>query len=380
MSIQQTWRSLRSLRSDPPTPIGQDRRKRELFSASLEQSEQYFKAAEGVGHETRPVLAFYGLSQLGRAIAVATHPDRHKSPTDWQLSGHGVRVPGLSQPTVQGNIGRLAVRDQGKGSFTQLAQLLDSPSLSNPVPLAEIWDSIPEMNGYPLPSGGRYPALDLSEGADCTREDWGERGAPGVYILSGTPKNLPPLEDFLKHYPTVWPLKGLQENNYLPSPRRGLTGQIYLNPQRKYARGGFVALHGTKYRGRSFAFPALTGNSLPMHPILAWWAALYALSMLARYEPEKWAATVNVDVSKEAIPIEQLLHEALEAVPALALETMSEYSQSDQERQKSRLNKMRHYEGKEYKTFGELARTAIDKLSPKSNKGRESSRSTKRRQ
>ncbi|MET8721855.1 YaaC family protein [Streptomyces misionensis] len=357
--MQQTWRSLRSLRSSPPDPVRQNKRKKDVFSASLEQSEQYFRAAEEVGYETRPVLAFYGLSQMGRAIAAATHTDRLNDPEDWQLSGHGIRVPGISQAATRGNIGALMIRDQGKGSFTQLARFLESPSLPAPVQLAELWDSIPEMSGRPLSDGDHYPALEISEGSDRTRDDWGDHGSPGVLVLTGVPKKLPSLEDFLKHYPTVWPLEGLQEYSFLASPRSGLDGQIYLNPLRRYASGGFASLHGTRYRGRSIAFPALTGNSLPMHPLLAWWAALYALSMLARYEPATWATAVNVDTSKQAVPIEHLLDEALHAVPALALEVMSEHSLSDHDRRQARSNKEEKYMRKEYRTFSEIGRSVM---------------------
>ncbi|WP_394346715.1 YaaC family protein [Streptomyces dangxiongensis] len=357
--IQQTWRSLRSLRSAPPAPVRNSGRRKEVFSASLEQSEQYFRAAEAVGYETRPVLIFYGLSQMGRAIAAATHVDRCPSPEDWQLSGHGIRVPGISQAAAQGDIGRLTVRDQGKGAFTQLARFLDSPSLPTPVQLSEVWDSIPEMGGRRLSDGEHYPALEISEGADRTREDWGDFGPPRALALTGVPRGLPSLGNFLKRYPTVWPLEGLQESSFLGSPRGGLDGQIYLNPLRKYAAGGFAALHGTRYRGRSMAFPALTGNSLPLHPLLTWWAVLYVLSMLARYEPAAWATTVNVDASKQAVPIEYLLDEALDAVPTLALEIMSECPLSDHERRQARANEEEKYKRKEYRTFSEIGRSMI---------------------
>ncbi|MCX5155089.1 YaaC family protein [Streptomyces sp. NBC_00291] len=357
-NTQQTWRSLRSLRSSPPDPVRQSKKKKDIFSASLEQSEQYFRAAEEVGYETRPVLAFYGLSQMGRAIAAATHTDRLTDPEDWQLTGHGIRVPGISQATG-GNIGTLTIRDQGKGSFTHLARFLGSPSLPAPVQLAELWDSIPEMKGRILSNSEHYPALEISEGSDRTREDWGDHGSPRVLVLAGAPKELPSLGDFLKHYPTVWPLEGLQESTFLGSPRHGLDGQIYLNPLRRYATGGFTSLHGTRYRGRSIAFPALTGNSLPMHPLLTWWAALYALSMLARYEPATWATTVNVDTSKQAVSIEHLLDETLDAVPALALEVMNECPLSDHNKRQARSREEEKHKRKEYRTFSEIGRSMM---------------------
>jgi hypothetical protein len=39
---------------------------------------------------------------------------------------------------------------------------------------------------------------------------------------------------------------------------------------------------------------------------MAWWAVLFTLSMLARYQPAEWATHVDVDTSSHAVPIERL--------------------------------------------------------------------------
>ncbi|HEX5594708.1 MAG TPA: hypothetical protein VFX61_01605 [Micromonosporaceae bacterium] len=49
--------------------------------------------------------------------------------------------------------------------------------------------------------------------------------------------------------------------------------------------------------------------------------------MLARYQPEAWADHIAADSSKVAVPIEQLLTEALTAVPELLLQTRMDVSQ-----------------------------------------------------
>jgi hypothetical protein len=72
------WQMLRTLRSAPPGWVGRGRR-RAVFAAAMEQAEQLFGAAADVGPATRPLLAFYGLSQAGRAIAAASHA------TAWEL-------------------------------------------------------------------------------------------------------------------------------------------------------------------------------------------------------------------------------------------------------------------------------------------------------
>ncbi len=66
------------------------------------------------------------------------------------------------------------------------------------------------------------------------------------------------------------------------------------------------------------------GDDRVLHPLLAWWAVLYALSMLARYQPGQWTAQIDVNRSKDAVAIEYLLDSALAAVPELILAAIDE--------------------------------------------------------
>jgi hypothetical protein len=56
---------------------------------------------------------------------------------------------------------------------------------------------------------------------------------------------------------------------------------------------------------------------------MAWWAVLYTLSMLARYQPQAWARHIAL-ANTTAVPIEQLLTAALKVVPALLLQTIED--------------------------------------------------------
>ncbi|MFE3412835.1 YaaC family protein [Streptomyces mirabilis] len=82
----------------------------------------------------------------------------------------------------------------------------------------------------------------------------------------------------------------------------------------------------TWYRGQHFVYPALGENAKPLHPLLAWWAVLYALSMLARYEPCAWQKRIDIDGSKESAAIEHLLGAALDFLPALIRDTVNKVS------------------------------------------------------
>jgi YaaC-like Protein len=71
-----------------------------------------------------------------------------------------------------------------------------------------------------------------------------------------------------------------------------------------------------------WAFPLIDGGTQPLHPLLAWWAVLYALSMPARYEPSSWTSHLNVDQSQDAVPLESALAAALDTCPSLILQTI----------------------------------------------------------
>jgi hypothetical protein len=60
-----------------------------------------------------------------------------------------------------------------------------------------------------------------------------------------------------------------------------------------------------------------------MHPLVSWWATLWTLSMLARYEPGHWVASLNVDTNQRAVPLETILDAALSIVPQLISEAFT---------------------------------------------------------
>ncbi|MFF2570984.1 YaaC family protein [Streptomyces sp. NPDC058084] len=84
------WETLRASRSDRPGRAGSGARAK-TYATALEQAQQMFRAAEGVGPQTRPLLVFYGLSQAGRAIAAAAVGLKGE---DWNLVSHGIHASG----------------------------------------------------------------------------------------------------------------------------------------------------------------------------------------------------------------------------------------------------------------------------------------------
>jgi hypothetical protein len=84
---------------------------------------------------------------------------------------------------------------------------------------------------------------------------------------------------------------------------------------------------GARYCGQVkdevFITPAIGGMTGPLHPILAWWAVLLALSSLARYEPANWANMIDVNSSPYATAVEHLLDGAIVRIPQMLLSMLT---------------------------------------------------------
>jgi hypothetical protein len=76
------------------------------------------------------------------------------------------------------------------------------------------------------------------------------------------------------------------------------------------------------YNGSMYFFPAPDGSDKSIHPLMAWWAVLYTLSMLARYQPAEWAGHIDVDRSPYAVPLESILKTAMVLMPELIADTI----------------------------------------------------------
>jgi hypothetical protein len=68
------------------------------------------------------------------------------------------------------------------------------------------------------------------------------------------------------------------------------------------------------YAGDRYFLPVLGSMKRGLHPLMAWWAVLYALSMLA------------IDNSQYTVPIERLLERAISHLPVLIADTITEVS------------------------------------------------------
>jgi len=332
-SADAVWSQLRASRSDPPAPAATDGLRRRTYVSALEQAEQMFRAAVTVGPATRPLLVFYGLSQAGRAIAAASA--KAAGPGDWRLVGHGIGTGRLD-----GRLQEVQVFTDGpdRSSFKRLSYLLDSPTWSkqDPVALGKLWDTLPENRPWPLSTetDDRRTALylaiseypdehPLASAAVSDMPPWlvMSQGREALDRFMAAYPNVGGY-DFVRtgHHPDLTPDYRLHHDNW---------GELVMHWRVKDGRVGTVDERRQRilefaqsYGGSMYLFPMVGSNDSSLHPLMTWWAILYALSILARYQPAEWARHIDVDVSQYAVAIERLLSEALTVVPSLVAETI----------------------------------------------------------
>lgn len=330
----EVWRALRGLRSDPPGAAGSTDRGK-TFQTALEQAQQLMEAAEQAGYATRPIQLFYALSQAGRAIAaVSTRlpgmtqvPDKANpgamiaTAVEWKLKGHGITAPGTNVKRV----GQIVVRADWTGLLPGVALALGLPCLvpEEKIKIGELWPLIWETRspGGQIVDESGLPALNLAGGFYAAAQ----AGTGGRFSanLGGIPEAVrtrigvdqSELRTFLERYPSLagWVHRPFQPTAPLDWEHDGSLALSWNHPDTLHAQG-------TGYREHDLlAMPTIGSMSAPLDPFIAWWAVLFALSMMARYEPSYWAGMISIDSSKDANAIEHLLDQALDVVPHLVL-------------------------------------------------------------
>ncbi len=320
------WSRLRTTRAAPPGQAGADARRR-TYAAAMEQFEELMRAAEQVGAPARPLPLFYALSQAGRAVTAA-HADQ-----PWQLRGHGLKLKDDGQPLLTRQV---APEGGPATSFRRVAEATGSAVLSQPVLFGALCASLPELAAVPKLCGSHPRALPVraipqSGGAVVTMNR--EVDAQVINLPADVASCNDPaaaLQQHLSHYPTAVGWTAPEPLRIRPAGDPWGAGAVlrwkvaeevqFPNEPDRQARIREVA---PPYRqvDSQWCRPAVALSTV-LSPLMTWWAILYALSMVARYEPDTWVARLDVDKSDLAVPLEGLLEDALEAVPHLVLDAL----------------------------------------------------------
>ena len=323
------WRQLRQLRSAPPGLAGHDEDRRSLFHAAIEQSEQLFRGASQADYAVRPLLAFYGLSQAGRAIASIAVAEN-----DGKLHGHGISCRDLTPDLCDLKLRPL------DGAFEVLCRRLAGASWTKAVTFGAVWAAIPELKLRPLSTATHAPALGLLLGQD-RQTSWGVRitGVPAEVLPAfgadtGHLADEGAFDQYLnENYPRLHMLKYRPPYDWqaaLDRDGRTVTGIRTLedDPGELRQYPDVLRTLGTPYLGQHWTFPDPGEAGVAAHPIMLWWALMFALSMRARYEPQAWLDDLDVNNNPHAVALERALDLAVSVPPALVAELLLGFEQS----------------------------------------------------
>jgi len=320
--MSQVWFALRSRRSILPGKplLSSSSSRRQTFAAALAQFEEQMTAAKVVSPATQPLNLYYGLAQAGMAIGAA-----RSSADQWSFSRHGLRLGDLSQ-----DLADIRVGPDGDGAFQRMVSATGSAPIDSPVRLGALWDSLHELQWVDLSDSPRRVALDLLPDSSTLSASLFlpyDQLQPGPDLHSR-------IYDILAAYPGAEGAAIPSDTEAIQPPER--------EPQRWIVRLEWPALQAQdprteaeireffdqiapedRYRDDRFLRPCVEGgNRPPPSPLMTWWLLLYSFSMLARYQPRKWTALLDLDKSRCAVSLQYALDTALSAIPHLVLEAL----------------------------------------------------------
>jgi hypothetical protein len=198
-----------------------------------------------------------------------------------------------------------------RGAYRVVAEATGSPwQDSQTLRLGELWASLPGLtSGDGLGAECRKPIQPERQSAP-SRASWTFRADVGVG------------DDLIANLMHLYPALAEGDAKVVIQEERGhpgwVTGGIFVT-------AGSRPLEATAetYLSDSMVYirPAL-GGSPPPSILMSWWAVLFALSQLARYEPATWTNVLAPDRSPLTVPIEDALRQATLIMPRLILHAL----------------------------------------------------------
>lgn len=306
------WRQVRALRASPPL-LAQDPDRRAVFSASLQQSEELFAAAETAGPASKPLTLFYAVSQAGRAIAAAHIPE-----DAWRIVGRGLRIEPDSADIAQSNITVVAKR-RGDDAVSAVTRALGSTGLTGSLTVAEVWATLPELAGLPHMARHATRALEISPEGPNPLFFSSLHPARGTIIVNID--DAEQLDVLLSRYVATAGYEVIAGFNYSVQGWRHVLLNWPATPSPTATPGtkAVRALHEVAERvgDHWYLRPAMGSTRTSPHRLIRWWALLLALSSLARYHPAEWTKSLDVDDSVLAVDLEEGLRVAEATLPEL---------------------------------------------------------------
>lgn len=317
-----TFFFIRRTRAQPPGRAGEDDR-RTTYGTALEQFEELIKAAAVASPGVRPLPLFYALSQAGRAIAAANLPDA------WKLYGHGISCGDLSPRNVLDlEIKPLKPNSSRPDSFHGVTWATGCEAPTEPIALGALWLALPEVSKLIPDADGaeRWPEALIVVPPEPTMSPLERFDRVEAALYSWKHSDGTSLVDELSKYANT------EHATYEEIPGIGvrvthLFGGLGLNVHWPSEKADVEGRRNTLDRvapigpgGDRWVRPLVSGAA--MNDLTMWWALLFGLSMLARYEPAGWNAMLDLDAGKLSSHLVRLMDAAVDVVPELVLKAL----------------------------------------------------------
>lgn len=288
----------------------------EYIAGSIRQGEAYFAAAQAAPLDIKPLLLYYGASNLLIAASAMLVGDQPK------IKNHGMRLD--ASTAARKRIADVQIRpfDPHTGalqcfcnSFSANCQIVGRGDWS----LEELFGSVPDLrqdfeNCYPNARYFTVPVELLSRTFVYRTEASTENKVTFEYVA---PDKVERFEDPVKE---ITQILGFRQAYLLPQHQGEKTG-ITLYRKYKAAEIGLYSIYGQKY----LEIPHLKSEQ-PITPsqVIILYMALFALGYISRYHSELWNPFVNSDTSGERLVVEKVLSIAERYIPNLVLNEVNQ--------------------------------------------------------
>ena len=306
------------------------RRAREI-TASARQGREYFRSASSSSFAVRPLLAFYGVASLCRALTLL---HRRDSGEEGLKQGHGLKTVGWSTTLtndIAASLKSLRHLRVGtcEGLFSDLAAAINSRNslpfydrhvripryaeaqLGQNVSLYEIMSRLPDLRMVKTDDDPyKWIRVKDFEYSPLTGAKIIIYGKPDVFVCKEYENSGYVVADHKEEY----------SNDTFTSLTIGLSGYLSYTPQFLDTRirrtmGG----HPSPYLISKF------GSNTTLSQISVTYIASYILGMLARYNPTHWSALMMGEKGDAIWPNINALQNYIEtALPELVLEMISD--------------------------------------------------------
>jgi hypothetical protein len=320
----ETFFFIRRTRARPPGHAGDDAR-RDTYGTALEQFEELLGAAATASPGVRPLPLFYALSQAGRAIAAAYLAH------DWKLHGHGISCGELSVDNVlQLEIKPWKDADRSEpDSFHSVTQATACEAPTEAMKLGALWSALPQVSRLiaDVPEVKQWPdALVVLEHDDEVMSPlWDPTRVKAGLLSTRYPIGSFALENALDRYPNSGCVVARRTDGSIAQfhTPRGPVLDIYWpadTPDLPGRRTTLDRIAPSAPGGDRWWRPRVGGAE--MNDLMMWWALLFGLSMLARYEPAGWNGMLDLDHNPIAAHLIRLMDAAVDVVPELVLRVL----------------------------------------------------------